>query len=292
MVRVRRSSSRGSAAPTSYVALLRKQKATVWCDRSQAEDPRIAASIRLAKERAEREVSQAPHHLHHHSYSHGGSQYGSGSFAAGPRTTPPNANGSGSSSSFTSGVRKIRHQGKAQAVASFSKGANMAGTGVPVRLLSGELDDDDENPILQQQQQFLHPNSQQGYQNMQQPGAQAGMGKDDDWGIDASFYGTADPTEAEHVGGGNGGSNGMKLQLHPVHSRTNSENMDMLEEETPTTDTFGDSFDNYRYLGRSDTRTSSEEEKDDDLKRRGSVDDRAMTMSGVRLFVANPDLDD
>ena len=32
--------------------------------------------------------------------------------------------------------------------------------------------------------------------------------------------------------------------------------------------------------------------KAEDLRRRGSVDDRAMTMSGVRLFVANPDLSD
>jgi hypothetical protein len=30
----------------------------------------------------------------------------------------------------------------------------------------------------------------------------------------------------------------------------------------------------------------------DDLKRRGSVDERTMTMSGPRLFVANPDLSD
>ena len=30
----------------------------------------------------------------------------------------------------------------------------------------------------------------------------------------------------------------------------------------------------------------------DELRRRGSVDDRTMTMSGaVRLFVANPDMD-
>ena len=30
----------------------------------------------------------------------------------------------------------------------------------------------------------------------------------------------------------------------------------------------------------------------DDLRRRGSVDDRTMTMGGGRLFVANPDLSD
>lgn len=32
--------------------------------------------------------------------------------------------------------------------------------------------------------------------------------------------------------------------------------------------------------------------KAEELRRRGSVDDRSMTMSGVRLFVANPDLSD
>ena len=32
--------------------------------------------------------------------------------------------------------------------------------------------------------------------------------------------------------------------------------------------------------------------KAEDLRRRGSVDERTMTMSGVRLFVANPDLSD
>jgi len=32
--------------------------------------------------------------------------------------------------------------------------------------------------------------------------------------------------------------------------------------------------------------------KAEELRRRGSVDDRTMTMRGVRLFVANPDLDD
>jgi hypothetical protein len=30
----------------------------------------------------------------------------------------------------------------------------------------------------------------------------------------------------------------------------------------------------------------------DELRRRGSVDERNMTMTGVRLFVANPDLSD
>ena len=40
-----------------YVATLRKQKATVWCEHSQAEDPRIMASLRTAKARAILEVT-------------------------------------------------------------------------------------------------------------------------------------------------------------------------------------------------------------------------------------------
>ncbi|KAK3066878.1 hypothetical protein LTS18_001436 [Coniosporium uncinatum] len=43
------------------------------------------------------------------------------------------------------------------------------------------------------------------------------------------------------------------------------------------------------------TKRAQEDEKkkkNEDLMRRGSVDERTMTMSGVRLFVANPDLDD
>lgn len=40
-----------------YVTTLRKQKATVWCEHSQAEDPRIMAALRTAKARAILEVT-------------------------------------------------------------------------------------------------------------------------------------------------------------------------------------------------------------------------------------------
>lgn len=51
---VRRSSSTTSTITRlgGYVSLLRKQKATVWCDRSQKEDPRITAQRKAAKMRA------------------------------------------------------------------------------------------------------------------------------------------------------------------------------------------------------------------------------------------------
>ena len=52
----RSGSSRSSHSPGGYVALMRKQKATVWCDRSQHEDPRIMAQQKAAKLRAAQEV--------------------------------------------------------------------------------------------------------------------------------------------------------------------------------------------------------------------------------------------
>jgi hypothetical protein len=40
------------------------------------------------------------------------------------------------------------------------------------------------------------------------------------------------------------------------------------------------------------TRPQTERRTSEELRRRGSVDDRTMTMSAGRLFVANPDLSD
>ncbi|KAJ9629343.1 hypothetical protein H2203_001716, partial [Taxawa tesnikishii (nom. ined.)] len=111
---IRRSTSSRSTAPTSYVALMRKQKATVWCDRAQHEDPRMLAQQRAAKARAQMEVV-------------GG------------------ANGGRISTSSGGGVRsKIRHHGavKAQSYNPTSS-ANLSGAGVPMRLSASEVDEGD-----------------------------------------------------------------------------------------------------------------------------------------------------
>jgi len=42
--------------------MMRKQKATVWCDRAQYEDPRMLAAQRQAKARAAQEVAGGSHH--------------------------------------------------------------------------------------------------------------------------------------------------------------------------------------------------------------------------------------
>ncbi|KAF2746143.1 hypothetical protein M011DRAFT_459648 [Sporormia fimetaria CBS 119925] len=111
----RSSSSRSGNSPSSYVALMRKQKATVWCDRAQQEDPRILAAQRAAKARANMEVAGGPHH--------GATRVAS------------------SSSSVAAGVRsKITHRAPK---ASLYAPVNLAGTGVPMRLSASEVDEGD-----------------------------------------------------------------------------------------------------------------------------------------------------
>ena len=120
----RTSSTRSVITPPSYVALMRKQKATVWCDRAQPEDPRISAQHKLAKQRATRELTVGAK---------------GGLAAADSRSTNSGSMGSGSL-----GVRsKIRHHIPKSHAAGFGTGANlMGGAGVPMRLSANEVGDE------------------------------------------------------------------------------------------------------------------------------------------------------
>ena len=94
---------------------MRKQKATVWCDRAQHEDPRIVAQQKAAKIRAAREIH-------------------TGISAEGRTST------SGSMGSSSLGVRsKIRHHGLPKAT---GYSANLVGGGVPMRLSANEVGDE------------------------------------------------------------------------------------------------------------------------------------------------------
>lgn len=260
---VRRSTSsrsNSSVSPTSYVALMRKQKATVWCDRAQHEDPRILVAQKQARMRAAAEVA-------------GGQNYLSAS------RTSTNSTG------MVGGVRsKIRHHGAPKA--STYKTAMVAGAGVPMRLSASEVDD--------------------------------GNHSDEE---------TSGPRY--HVRHGSGRSNGSgsarraHSNLNPNYSNGNTppgaSPVDRIgEEPTPTPPREGSiqGDDYFNRTGGGDGDSGSSEEKfgdigglparkvtaeeqirkqqsnADDLRRRGSVDERTMTMSGPRLFVANPDLSD
>lgn len=283
--------------PTSYVALLRKQKATVWCDRSQTEDPRILAAQRLAKERAEREVSGVPL-----------SSHGSGSMGRGTPTGAVGGSGSFGAGGFTSGVaRKIRHHGKPGISAFSASGANLAGAAVPMRLSASEVEDEET-----------------GGQVVEEGWGSGSFGS----GVDATgrqMYHQRTGSRRSSLGSGRrvgaGPSRLSTASSTPTsgHSRSPSETLNDLSEETPvpTSSRGNEYFQSAIQRGGSGSSSNSERENSfggladipesdrferagdrtsrdsvDELRRRGSVDDRTTTMSGVRLFVANPDLSD
>lgn len=166
----------------------------------------------------------------------------------------------------------------------------MAGAGVPLRLSATEIEDDDE------------------LENEGGPHQSSFSGRDDDWGVDASFYGSRGPEAHRRTGSGRS-SDGSRnntmgdrfampgLVTSNGHSRNPSDvPMDKLDEKTPLATNFGPDRDYFTSRKEDDSSSPEDEEererREDELRRRGSVDDRAMTMSGVRLFVANPDIDD
>lgn len=255
---LRRSSSgrSGNSSPSSYVALMRKQKATVWCDRAQYEDPRILAAQRAAKMRANVEVAGGPHH--------------------GPRAAS-------SSSSVAAGVRsKITHRAPK---ASLYAPANLAGTGVPMRLSATEVDEGDSED-----------NGSIGgpYHN------RTGSGR--------SSLGSGRRVAYANAGGRLSSNSTPPNGNSPIDGGM----ADLQEEETPVPFAASNYFEHTKTglsggSGSSGERNFGEvgqmpqglpkpepEKKKgaEDLHRRGSVDERTMTMSNTRLFIANPDLSD
>jgi hypothetical protein len=213
----------------------------------------------------------------------------------------------GGSGSFTTGVaRKIRHHG-AQKTNTFTSG-NLAGAGVPMRLSASEVEDDDSSFNEREWEK-------------------------DGWGYSStSIDATGKATHHRRTGSGRSSlGSGRRVDGRPSalsnpnlrmstasstpssrHSPSPSETMPDLAEETPVpsnpaakeyfqddrTRTGGSSSSGEREagfggLGNMPQRVKKEKTSADELRRRGSVDDRSMTMSGaVRLFVANPDLSD
>jgi hypothetical protein len=187
-----------------------------------------------------------------------------------------------SSSGLAGGMRsKIRHHGAVKASAYNAVAHSGSGAGVPMRLSATEVEegDSDEEPRYHQRsgsgrsslgsgQRMNHP--QRGYSGASTPSAHS-----------------------------------------PVDSRSNQ-----VGDKTPTPNFYGGQSDDYfgQPGGQGGSGSSGEAERNfghsaglpmqqrakvetnrktsDELRRRGSVDDRAMTMNAGRLFVANPDLSD
>ncbi|KAI4765819.1 hypothetical protein E4T52_02790 [Aureobasidium sp. EXF-3400] len=272
---IRRStSSRSNNSPSSYVSLMRKQKATVWCDRAQLEDPRILAQQRAAKVRAQMEV-------------------------VGGVSATGNARSGGSSGGIAS---KIRHHGAVKASA-YSAAGNLSGAGVPMRLSASEVDEDnsdDDSAIAR-----YHQRNNSGRSSL-------GSGHR----MRESYYAGPTPTAARFSNGSTPPSNTSPVDKHP-ESRERQDSIATTRSYSDATPQQGANRNDYftHPGGNGGSSGSIQEERsfgdvgglpmrapvsynydqqktNDELRRRGSVDDRTTTMSGVRLFVANPDMDD
>jgi len=284
---LRRSTSSRSGAsqqPKSYVALMRKQKATVWSDRAQHEDPRHVQAQRAAKLRATLEI-------------HGGAQPG--------RT---GTSGSGSMVGSKQTIAKIRHHGKSSLVG-YTPGNYVGIGGVPMRLSATEVEGGDSDDDVESGAGGMHhrrsgsgrssvSSVRRGLTYARQSGASGASGR---WSA-----GHTPPSEREGVeslndlaeetpvqtghprtkdyfaSGGGGGS------THSMGSGSSGERADGLAE-------LDGGADAARLASNSLLKSTITREKStknpDELRRRGSVDDRTMTMSAGRLFVANPDVD-
>ena len=245
--------SASSASPTSYVALMRKQKATVWCDRAQAEDPRILASHRAAKMRAAVEIAGGSHRI--------STSYNAPSPSAGIRS-------------------KIRHHGAPKAA--MYTGTFISNAGVPMRLSASEVDENDSD---EEDSRYMNYHKR------------TGSGRSS---LGSNTHGGSGHAHAKPHGYSNGstppsGGSMLNLAEEETPMPSASEDPDYFQHAGGQGDTPGSAEErNFGDLGGLPQRERTMEEQrkiNDDLKRRGSVDDRTMTMSTGRLFVANPDRD-
>ncbi|EPS34563.1 hypothetical protein POX_a00464 [Penicillium oxalicum] len=242
---IRRSASNRSAgSQLGYVALMRRQKATVWCDRAQPEDARMREQALRDKKRAYLEV-----------------------------------HGSGRASTIASG--KIRHGTKAGM--DFSP-SNLVSARVPVRLSANEIGEEGDD-ARSTEERMMHRRTGSGRSSVgsnrvssgyqRQPGT---MGSNSTPPNEKSdLPGVSENTTGEKYAEEKTRLSSLKDDAATTHTTNSSEQDDFVPDmEAPS----------------AATSAAHKAKKVDDLRRRGSVDDRTTSMTNVRLFVANPDLSD
>lgn len=254
--------------------MLRKQKATVWCDHAQYEDPRVAAQQRAAKMRANLEVS-------------GGGRTKTG---------------------LTSGkvAAKIRH-GKTPNVVGYAPGETHVGVGgVPVRLSAAEVDEksDDEDDGTHVSKSANH--------NRESSSGRSSLAS----GRRGLPYRSS---------GGGGGGSGLQTQQSSA-SGTPERRTSLVDNRNHTltatahrpailsddaasgraqssgSGSSAERQDNIGDLGGANQQNLASNSKvysavtreksvktAEELRRRGSVDERTATLTSGRLFIANPD---
>ena len=249
LVDVRRSSSSRSAVttnhtppPVGYVALMRRQKATVWCDRSQPEDPRIRAQKLADKKRAYREINVAGRGIGIH--------------------------GSG------------RTRNKERGTTEFTP-STLVSAVVPVRLSANEVPDDadDEAP---RGMDLLHRRPGSGRSSLGSNRYPSGYQRHPSIGT------SGEKSDLPEV-----------AEKHEQEDRpdNNNNNNNTYHDDDDDNSIGSEPEENFGTVGEmsapSATQSATQRaRRADELKRSGSVDDRTTSLTGVRLFVANPDLSD
>lgn len=186
--------------------------------------------------------------------------------------------GAGRSSTIASG--KIRHGAKA--AMDFSP-SNLVSAKVPVRLSANEIGEDD-GDARSTEDRVMHRRTGSGRSSLgsnrypsgyqRQPGT---MGSNSTPPNEKSdLPGVSENRPAEKHEEEKSRLSSLKDDAATTHTTHSSEQDDVPDMEAPS----------------AVTTAAQKAKKAEDLRRRGSVDDRTTSMTNVRLFVANPDLSD
>jgi len=270
--------SASTSAQSAYVATLRRQKATVWCDRSQHEDPHLLAAHQSAKLRAAMEVVGSSNSAF---LSAGHNHHGIGSAA-------------GSAASSVSGGRTGKLGKTWVSSASPGIGGGSLPSGVPARLSATEVLGDDDEDDLYPGGAGIRKRSGSGKSSLNSNHRRTNRSSSmmSDTNRNCTIYG--------------GVTGGLQHRNSRGSTPSYSSRSSIAEEGTPGTTT--------KTKPKSEKVLESPSEsslprahhastlqnpailrRDNTLKRRGSLDEqevvRTMTLSGNRLFVANPDVE-
>ncbi|SPO06850.1 uncharacterized protein DNG_09544 [Cephalotrichum gorgonifer] len=256
----------GSPQPSGYVASLRRQKGTVWCDRAQPEDPHLAAQLRAAKAKASRAMAGS--------------------------SRPVNATGRTSTGISTTGkvAAKIRHHGK-PGVRGYAPGENHVGVGgVPPRLSATEVEGGSSDDEDRGQGQYYHHHRRTGSGRSSTKSERRGIPYRGSGGLGSqrgtpSRQGSLAESIPERMEGPIvviGGPeeertrNGKPRSVASASSGERADNIGELGQDTGI-------------ASRSRRAADAAKEKGIGLERKGSVDERTSTLTGGKLYIANPD---